>query len=388
MTFRAFKGRITCQRTILYFVNDIDFFLSHRLEVGLAAKKHGYNVGVIGPYSASSETLKDFGFAYYQLSFSRKGHNIASEIFIIIRLILLIMRVRPCLLHLVTIKPVLYGGLAGYLFPKLKIVFAISGMGVVFSSTGYLASLRRLLVSTLYSIIFLRGKTHTIVQNEEDYDYVSSKKFVDPARISIIKGSGVSLDEFFYVPENTRKRPIVVTMAARLLKSKGVPEFVKAAELLSCKGLSLEMRVIGDLDPNNSTSVSQKELNLWREQGIVNLLGYRKDMHTEYADSNIVCLPSHREGSPKALAEAAATGRCIVTTDVPGCRDAIIPGVTGVLVPPNDPVLLAKAIETLAQNDKERLLMGIEARKFAVKNFDVMRVADKHIKIYANLLQE
>ncbi len=176
-------------------------------------------------------------------------------------------------------------------------------------------------------------------------------------------------------------------MAARLLKDKGVLEFVNAARLLKQRGLSVEMRLIGSPDPGNPTSVTQQELDQWAAEGAVELLGYRKDIAAQYAAANIICLPSYREGLPKSLVEAAACGRAVVTTDVPGCRDAITPDVTGLLVPVKDAVALADAIQALIEDPELRNKMGLAGRVLAVEAFAIEKIVEQHMDIYQELLE-
>jgi len=179
----------------------------------------------------------------------------------------------------------------------------------------------------------------------------------------------------------------VVVMAARLLKDKGVFEFVEAARLLLRRGILVEMRLIGSPDLGNPTSVTQQVLDQWGNEGQVDLLGYRKDIAAQYAAANIVCLPSYREGLPKSLVEAAACGRAIVTTDVPGCRDAITPDVTGLLVPVKDSVALADAIQVLIEEPELRKKMGHAGRSLAEDAFAIEKIVEQHMCIYQELLE-
>jgi glycosyltransferase involved in cell wall biosynthesis len=175
-------------------------------------------------------------------------------------------------------------------------------------------------------------------------------------------------------------------MAARLLKDKGVYEFVDAARLLRDRGVEIEMRLIGSPDRGNPTSVSQQDVERWSKEGYVRLLGFRNDIAEQYAQANIVSLPSYREGLPKSLVEAAACGRSVVTTDVPGCRDAITPGVTGMLVPVKNSVALADALQALVENTEQRNQMGAAGRRLAEEVFAIEKVVEQHMSIYRELL--
>ncbi|MCJ9713475.1 glycosyltransferase, partial [Bordetella hinzii] len=180
--------------------------------------------------------------------------------------------------------------------------------------------------------------------------------------------------------------PVVALMVARLLRDKGVREFVEAAALLRQQGLNVRMRVAGDVDPGNPASISAEEVQAWRDEGLVELLGERQDVAELYAAAHIAVLPSYREGLSKSLIEAAACGRAVVTTDVPGCRDAIDPGETGLLVPPRDATALAAALARLAMDPAQRRRLGQAGRALAEREFSIEDVCGRHLAIYASLL--
>jgi glycosyltransferase involved in cell wall biosynthesis len=203
----------------------------------------------------------------------------------------------------------------------------------------------------------------------------------------LIRGSGVDLLDCPFVPE-PQGTPVVV-MAARLLKDKGVFEFVESARLLQDRGVGVEMKLIGSSDPGNPNSVTKEDLDRWKKEGIVQVLGFRKDVTAQYATANIVCLPSYYgEGLPKSLVEAAACGRAVVTTDHPGCRDAIVPCETGVLIPVKDPIALADVIERLIEHPNLRQEMGKAGRCLAEEVFSIDKIVEQHLEIYSDLLDE
>ena len=177
----------------------------------------------------------------------------------------------------------------------------------------------------------------------------------------------------------------VVVMVARLLQDKGVNEFVTAAKLLKKRGVNVRFWLVGEPDIDNPASVNKSDLNIWRNEGTIDLLGFRDDIANLFAKSSIVVLPSYREGFPKALVEAAACGRAIVTTDVPGCRDAIEPEKTGLLVPVKDPIALADAIQRLIENPELCKSMGQAGRVLAERRFAIEKIVDAHFKVYKEL---
>ena len=196
--------------------------------------------------------------------------------------------------------------------------------------------------------------------------------------------SGVDINKFKQLEEPLGT--INVCFASRLLRDKGLYEFVIAARLLKERGIRAKFFVAGELDLNNPTGISRDDLNKLKKNKYVEILGFQKDIPKLYSNSHIVCLPSYREGLPKSLIEAAAAGRAIVTTDVPGCRDTIIPNRTGLLVPVKNSYKLADALQWLIENPKKRIAMGKAGRKLAEKNFLVDNIVQNHLKIYQELL--
>lgn len=372
-------------KKILFISNTLEFFLSHRLPLAVAAKSAGYEVHIAAA-NATANDLQAQGFKYHVLPFSRSGQNPFYEIKTLIKLFTLFNRVKPNLVHLITIKPVLYGGIIARLTSIKSVVAAVSGLGTVFvSENSTVAQLRRWIVTCLYRFAFRHENISVIFQNPNDSEILLNLGVVNISQVRMIRGSGVNLTHYSYLPE-PNGRPIVV-MAARLLKDKGVLEFVQSARLLRARGVDVEIRLIGSPDPGNPTSVTQQEIETWVKDGTVQWLGYRQDIAEQYAAANIVCLPSYREGLPKSLIEAAACGRAVVTTDVPGCRDAITPNVTGILIPVKNPKALADAIQLLLENAKQRQNMGIAGRKLAEESFTIEKVVQKHMDIYEDMLR-
>jgi len=331
------------------------------------------------------QRIQSLGFTHHVVPFARSGQNPLNELATLLGLVKLYRRVRPTLVHLITIKPVLYGGIAARLAGIKSVVSAVSGLGTVFLADSAVARIRRGLVTRLYRAAFKQKHLAVIFQNPDDRDALLGLNALKYEQARMIRGSGVGLADYPYVPEPEGKT--VVVMAARLLRDKGVFEFVDAARLLQERGLSVEMRLVGSPDPGNTTSVTQQELDQWESEGHVELLGYRKDIAAQYAVANIVCLPSYREGLPKSLVEAAACGRAVVTTDVPGCRDAITPGLTGLLVPVKDSVALADAIQSLIKDPEMRNSMGQAGRALAEEAFTIEKIVEQHMDIYRDLIQ-
>ncbi|WP_339438642.1 glycosyltransferase family 4 protein [Pseudomonas sp. EA_15y_Pfl1_P104] len=370
-------------KLLLFIVNDPGFFLSHRLAVAKGAQRERYQVHVACMPGPAVDTFAAEGFEFHPLPLSRSGRNPISELGLMFAIWRLLWRLKPDVLHLVTIKPVLYGGVAARLAPVKGVVAAISGLGFVFLSKGLKASLTRKVVSAFYLLALGKRNLRSIFQNPDDRNLLLSLGGLSESKVVMIRGSGVDLSLYSAVPEP--EGTPVICLAARLLRDKGVVEFVEAAKILTERGVRARFQLIGDIDPGNPATVTSEQLEQWRAQGVVELLGYRNDISALFAAANIVTLPSYREGLPKVLVEAAACGRAVVTTDVPGCRDAIDPGTTGFLVPVRDSHALADQLQVLIENPSLRRQMGAAGRELAVRAFAIETIVEQHLDVYRQL---
>jgi len=373
-------------KKLLYVVNSPEFFLSHRAPLAKAAKDNGYSVHVATSKGEAAQEIVRLGFIFHEVSFSRSGQNPFTELKTVLMLKALFEQLRPDLIHLVTIKPMLYGGFVNRLTINAPLVGAVSGLGTVFTSTSVLGRLRRFIIKRVYSFALSCKLVKVIFQNPDDRSALLNSGVISPDNSILIRGSGVDLTEYKSTPEPERDK-VQVVMAARLLIEKGVHEFYRAAKLLKSRGTAVEMKLIGTPDSGNPKSLSEWEFELWKSESFINVLGFRCDIAEQYADANIVCLPSYYgEGLPKSLIEAAACGRAIITTNSPGCNYAVEDGVTGILIPSKNHVALADAIEKLVKDAKKRSQMGKAGRAFAEKHFDINVVVKQHLDIYRDLL--
>lgn len=292
---------------------------------------------------------------------------------------------KPDLVHLITIKPYLYGGIISYLTGVPALVSSITGLGSLFINKNLIFKFLRLLSYPIFKLAFMHSNQKVIFQNKDDIKVFVDWGVLKNSKAILIKGSGVSLEKFTIL-EEPNETPIV-SFAGRLIKEKGVYEFINAAKILISQGIKVRFKLAGDLDPKNPSGFSLEYIKKLKKENLIEVLGFQKDISLLYSNSNIICLPSYREGLPKSLIEAAAASRAIVTTDVPGCRDAIIPNVTGLLVPVKNSQKLAEAIKWLIVHRDERIKMGKAGRKFAEKEFIIEKIVHRHLNIYQSLLK-
>lgn len=373
-------------KKIVFVVNNSAYFVSHRLPIGLALLSEGAEVHIVAPGDCPIE-LSNTDFKYHSVSISRKGLNPFREIFTIFALFFLFKRIKPNLVHLVTIKPYLYGGIAARLARVPAVVSAVAGLGILFSGRDAKNKFIRFMTRPLYRFAFRHKNQITIFQNQNDRDSLIHQGVLKLESTRLIRGAGVDLSAYSYLPE--QEDTPVIAFAGRLLRDKGVVEFVQASKILKQRCIEARFWLIGDSDLGNSNTINQAQVHNWQQAGLIEYLGYRTDIANLFALSNIVTLPSYYgEGLPKVLIEAAACGRAVITTNHPGCRDAIEVDVTGVLVPARDAQALADAIQVLIENHDKRKSMGRAGRHLAENQFSIDRVVDAHLMIYDKLINE
>lgn len=367
--------------TKLLFVVNVDwFFISHRLPIALEAIKKGYDVHIACADTGKCDWLESQGIKVHRIKMSRSGVHILYELKVLRSIYNIVKKLRPDIVHGVTIKPVVYGSIICRMLDVKNRVFSISGLGFIFIDSGLKARVLRRIVSKLYKFGLNNANSTVIFQNLTDMQSFIDLGIVRPASAHLIRGSGVNLCEYQYSPIKTFRPKII--FLARLLKDKGVIEFCEAAKLLKVKFIEAEFILVGDLDPDNPNSMSLSELNKYVNDKSVSHIGYRNDIPEVISSSTIMVLPSYREGLPKCLIEAAACGRAVITTDVPGCRDAILPNISGLLVPAKDIGSLASAIGSLIEQPQKAMKMGEQGRIFAESVFSINDVINRHFEIY------
>lgn len=375
------------RKKLLILVNSLSFFISHRLEIAIAAKKKGYKVVIVygDKEKASTSRLSSNNIDFIQIPFERGSLNIFKEIKTFLNIAKIFYKLKPDIAHLITIKAYLYGGIVSRITKVPSLVTAVAGLGILFNQKKLKNIFLQILLYPLFKIAFNHRNQKIIFQNKGDIKILKNWIGIGAKKIELIYGSGVNLSEFKKI-EETNNKIINICMASRLLHDKGVFDYISAARKIKEKGIKAIFYLAGDLDLQNSKSLSQNDLYKIKIEKIVKYIGYQKDIAKLYAKSNIICLPSfYGEGLPKSLIEAAAASRAIVTTNVPGCRDAVISELSGLIVPPKNSKKLADAIEFLIKNPHIRISMGKAGRRLAEKKFSIQTVIKKHILIYDNL---
>jgi glycosyltransferase involved in cell wall biosynthesis len=367
---------------LLYVVTEDWFFLSHRLPMARAAQAAGFKVHVATNVADGAAAIAREGFVLHPVRFWRGRLSPVATIATILSLRRIHRAVAPDLVHHVALQPTILGSLAA-LGRRVARVNAITGLGYAFISVSAKARVMRAVIGILLRRLLDRDRSVALVQNPDDRDLLSGLG-IAAERIVLIPGSGVDVVALTPMPEP----PGAVTAAfvGRLLDDKGIRTLVAAHRLLRRNGIAVELLIAGTPDPANPASVSQAEAAAWSHEPGVTWLGHVDDIATVWARAHMAVLPSRREGLPKSLLEAAACGRPMVATDVPGCREVAIPNETGLLVPPDDADALAAAIEQLAHSPELRARFGRAARRLAEERFAADAIGRAVLGLYLRLV--
>ena len=302
------------------------------------------------------------------------------EIASVFQLFRIYRRVRPDIVHHVAIKPIVYGTLAALAGSVRHVVNAPVGMGFTFTSVGGAACFLKPWVTLLLRLFLAPQRARVVFENVDDLGQAVAQGLVPASSACLIRGAGVDLKRFTPRPEPPGT--VRIALIARMLKEKGVEEFVAAARALRADGIQAQCLLVGAPDPQNRGTLTEAELQRWHNEGSVVWLGNRRDIVQVLATTHIVVLPSYREGLPKALLEAMAAGKPIITTDVPGCRDLCENEVNGLLVPAKNANALAKAMRELIQYPLKRLAFGQKGRRIVERHFSTQLVQEQTLALY------
>lgn len=369
-------------KKILYVINVDWFFISHFLPIGKFCIDKGYEVHIACALTSHKEYLEQSGFIVHFIPFLRSKTSCTQEMKTFYAIYKVLKNESFDIIEFFTIKPVLYGGIISKFFSIPKKIFYITGLGYIFIKNGLIGSIIRNFVKALYKLAILGKRSFVITENTFDKQLIQSLHVIYEQKIKIIKGAGVDLERYSYIPENNEN--IVIVMASRLLKDKGIFEYLDAAKIIMQKGLNVTFELYGDIDAGNPATLTASDLEKIKDEKNVILKGFSSDISTIFSHANIVVLPSYREGLPKVLVEAAACGRAVITTNVAGCKDAIIPNTTGLLCEVKDANSLAMQIEKLILDAKLRNDMGKAGRVLAEEKFDIHQIVAEHFSMYEN----
>ena len=367
---------------LVLFANTDWYLYNFRRSLALGARTAGHEVLLVSPPGPFGQKLADLGLRWIPAPMERRSLNPLREAALLFWLWRLMRVEKVDIIHGFTIKCAVYGGLAGRLIGASR-VNAVAGMGYVFISNSLKARFLRPIVRSLLRIALGGRRARLVLQNGDDVAFFEKYRLATPDNIRLIPGSGADCERFTPCIDAHKKHgPLSVVLAARMLWDKGVAEFVEAARLLKNQNRDIKFILAGDPDPGNPAAIPEKCLWEWTSEGLVEWLGHVDDMPNLLANAGIVVLPSYREGLPKSLIEAAACGRPLITTDVPGCRSVVTDGIDGLLIPVRDAKALANAIVRLYEDPALSRRLGDAARKKALAEYDERIIVARTLRVY------
>lgn len=379
------KGKTTQpRRKIIFFVSADWFFCSHFIERAITARLEGFDVLVLTNVNRHGNLILEAQLRLFHIPMRRRSLNPFAAAIALFRVLLVFYKEKPDLIHNVAIKPVLVGSLAARLLGCREVVNAVVGGGYAFTSMHLMVKIFRPVLVFFMRVLMNPLGSRVVFENRDDLLDFVQKRIVRLEDSVLIRGAGVDPRKF-KAPEKLDGPPLVI-LAARLLWDKGIGEFVAAAKFLSQRGVKARFVIVGQRDIENRACIDTTTLDVWRNDGTVEFWGFREDVPQVLSQASIACLPSYREGLPKFLLESMAASLPCVTTDVPGCREAVRDGDNGFLVPVRNVVALAGALETLLLNPTLRREMGERGRLRIESEFSLRMVNEKTLSLYREML--
>ncbi len=365
------------------------FFISHFLGRALDAKKAGYDVYITCNEKKDRKHIEENGIKFFHLPLDRRGINPIYEFYMILKYYYIFNKVKPDIIHNVGPKPIIYGSIAAKLVKIKSVINAPIGMGFVFTSSSIKAKFLKTILLFLFRFTLNKHhgrnkKNRVIFENSDDMNYFVNSKIVNINEAVLIRGAGIKIDHELIKRKKENEIP-TISLVARMLQDKGIYEFVEAAKILKKKNIKSRFLLIGDIDKKNPTSLKQSTLEEWNDKEIIEWLGWVKDVKAILLETDILCLPSYREGLPKSLLEGAAIGLPLVTTNTVGCREVVSEGINGYLVPIKESKQLSLAIQKLIENKELRVRMGRESLRIAKSEFSSEIINSQTLSIYDEL---
>jgi glycosyltransferase involved in cell wall biosynthesis len=370
---------------LLFLIDEDRDFCSHRFDLARAAQDDGFEVLVATHVQHHGKQIEDEGFKLFPTQLRRGLQSPLHDLSSLIELVRLYRREQPDIVYHVALKQVLFGAIAARIVQVPAMVSAVTGLGYMFCTEARRTRLLRAVIKPALRGALAHPRSMVIFQNDEDCEDFVRAGVVSRSGAVIIRGVGVNVSQFCPSPEPDGV-PVVV-LASRMLRDKGVGEFVEAARLLKGKGIKARCVLVGMVDNENPSSFTETDLRRWESEGAVEWWGHRDDMADVFASCHVVVLPSYSEGFPKVLLEAAACARPLIATNVRGCREIVRDGENGLLVPSKDPQALAHAVLRLVQDKALRRKMGERGRDIVMNEFRAGQIAAQTIAVCHGLLE-
>ena len=367
-------------KKVIIIYNAAHHVLLFKKELIETIKKNGFQIIVLASKDNYVEKLKVIVDEFHEIKLDSSGINPFKDSYLIYQLYTLIKKIKPYAIFNFTIKPVIYGTLAAKLAKGIPVVNTITGLGTAFLSEGLANKVAKL----LYKYTF--NNSHLIFfQNQDDQKFFKEINIIKKDNTQLIPGSGVDLEKFKPVIK-TKSDNIKILFIGRIIADKGIYELIEAASIIKKEYSNITFILLGMVGVKNRTSITKNEVDDWVDNGLIEYISFKDDVRNFISDSDLIVLPSYREGTPKTLLEAASMGRPIIATDVPGCREVVIHEKNGFLCQVKNPESLGNEIKRFIELDyQSKLEMGLKSRELAELKFDINNVNNYYIQSLKNI---
>ena len=360
--------------TIVIIYNAAHHVLLFKSELVKSIKKNGYRVVVLASTDNYTEKLKDIVDEFHEIKVDSSGVNPIKDAYLIFQIYDICKRVKPAAILNFTIKPVIYGTFAGQLLGGIPVINTITGLGTAFISKGLANKVAKFLYKSTFKHSHL-----VFFQNPDDQQFFKDLNIISKDNTKLVSGSGVDLLKFKSI-KNKKRENIKILFIGRIIADKGIYELIESAKIIKKEYSNVTFILMGMLGVKNRTSISKSEVNNWVNKGLIEYIPFKDDIRSCLGDSDLVVLPSYREGTPKTLIEAASMGKPLIATNVPGCREVVIDEVNGFLCQVKDPISLADAIKRYIElDDSGKIELGKKSRKLAEEKFDIIKVNNNYV---------
>ena len=367
---------------LLYFVSEDKYFLSHKISHAVFAKNNGFDVLVVCNLTKYEKKIREKGIKVLGIETLRKTINPINQVSIIIKFLEIIKNFKPDIIQNIALKPILIGSIST-IFSKKKIIVvnAFVGLGYLYINNNFLTKILRLITNNILKLVSKKKNFFSVFQNLDDLNLFNSLKIVDNKRSFIIRGSGVDTNHF--KPKKIKKKYDVI-LHSRMLKDKGIFEFIEAIKNIN-KKKKISALLLGSPDDQNLASINKHKLENWNAKKIVDWISYKENVVDYLHQSKISVLPSYREGFPKSLLEAASCGLPIIATDVVGCKEICIDNFNGILIKKHDSNSIENAIKTILSDKKKLKSYSKNSRKLVLKHFCVKKISKEFTELYLKI---
>ena len=363
----------------LFVANTSWYIYNFRKNLLIYLNSLGHEIYVLAPEDIYSSKIEKLGIKYIPIKLNRKSKILIMDLFFLKSLLNKIKEIDPQIIHLFTIKPVIYGSIAARICKTDKIFCSITGLGYMFNRVFAIQSL----VKFFYYLALRADNIQVIFQNPEDKLLFESSCIVNKNKSHLILGSGIDIKKF---TSNRKKKGnrLKFGLFARIIREKGIVEFINAAEIISKKYNNCDFILVGDIDLDNPTTLSPDWLKS-RSGSFVNWLGHVEDIKSIMDEVDVVVLPSYREGLPKSLLEGASLKKALLATNIPGCKEIVKDNINGKLIRPKSIKELSKAMDWYINNTEKIKSFGKESRKLVIRNFSDEIIIEQTCKLYFNI---